>query len=519
MVLTSLPDPISEDIEVGPDRTRRPGAVTDPMLAAVGAMAVSAIWINRPSLWYDEAATISAASRPLPELWALVQNIDAVHGLYYLLMHGWLLLAAPSETFLRLSSVVAVGLAAAGVVVLGKQLSTRAVALTAAAVFAILPRVTCAAIEARSYALSMAAAVWLTVLLVRAVRRGGVWLWAAYSAALAASTALNVYVLLIAGAHGLLALMLSGRRGFAHWCAAASVAVIAVVPFLSYSRSQMRQVGWIPPLRQRTFGEVLVDQYFDHSVAAAVLAALLIVTAAFLRRPSPALPEGGARVTVAVTLAWILFPTAVLLGYSALAAPVYWPRYLTFTAPAVSLLLGVCIVAVARTPSRTVAVLVLCLVAATPNLLLAQRGPYAKGQMDYSQVADIIASHASPGDCLVLDNTVRWEPGPIRPLTAARPSVYAKLTDPGRGRTALDRNMLWDRHRSIWSWRDRIPSCPVLWTVSERDPTRPAHETGPRLVPGPRLERAPAYRVPAQFGFHVVERWQFSLAQVTRSLR
>lgn len=139
VVLTSLPDPISEDIEVGPDRTRRPGAVTDPMLAAVGAMAVSAIWINRPSLWYDEAATISAASRPLPELWALVQNIDAVHGLYYLLMHGWLLLAAPSETFLRLSSVVAVGLAAAGVVVLGKQLSTRAVALTAAAVFAILP--------------------------------------------------------------------------------------------------------------------------------------------------------------------------------------------------------------------------------------------------------------------------------------------------------------------------------------------------------------------------------------------
>ncbi|OBF22233.1 hypothetical protein A5727_07730 [Mycobacterium sp. ACS4331] len=512
-------DPTSEDIEVNSDRPRRRSSVTDAMLAAVGAMAVSTIWIDRPSLWYDEAATISAATRPLHELWSLLQNIDAVHGLYYLLMHGWLLLAAPSETFLRLPSVIAVGVAAAGVVVLGRQLSTRAVALTAAAVFAFLPRVTCAAIEARSYALSMAAAVWLTVLLVQAIRRGGVWMWAAYGAALTVSTVLNVYVLLIAAAHGLTAVLLGGRRGFAHWCAATGMAVIAVAPFLSYSRSQMRQVGWIPPLRQRTFGEVLVDQYFDHSAAAAVLAAVLIIAAVLMRRPSPALPEGKARVPVALALMWILFPTAVLLGCSALLAPVYWPRYLTFTAPAVALLLGVAIVAIARTPWRTVAVLALCLVVAAPNLLLVQRGPYAKGQMDYSQVADVIDEHASPGDCLVLDNTVRWEPGPIRPLTAARPSVYAKLVDPGRGRTALDRNMLWDRHRSIWSWRDRIPSCPALWTVSERDQTRPDHEAGPRLDPGPRLERAPAYRAPAQFGFHIVERWQFSFAQVTRSLR
>lgn len=60
--------------------------------------------------------------------------------------------------------------AAAGVVVFAKQFSGRTTAVCAGAVFAILPRVTWAGIEARSSALSVAAAVWLTVLLVAAVR-------------------------------------------------------------------------------------------------------------------------------------------------------------------------------------------------------------------------------------------------------------------------------------------------------------------------------------------------------------
>jgi len=36
---------------------------------------------------------------------------------------------------------------------------------------------------------------------------------------------------------------------------------------------------------------------------------------------------------------------------------------------------------------------------------------------------------------------------------------------------------------------------------------------------GPRLARAMAYEVPSRFGFRVVERWQFSFAQVTKSVR
>ena len=81
-------------------------------------------------------------------------------------------------------SGLAVGGAAAGVVVLGKQFSSRTVAVAAGVFCAILPRTTWAGIEARPYAVSMMAAVWLTVLLVYAARRETVG-WLSYGIALA----------------------------------------------------------------------------------------------------------------------------------------------------------------------------------------------------------------------------------------------------------------------------------------------------------------------------------------------
>ena len=68
-----------------PARVRPRDRRLDPWLIAVVAAAISAGWAGRPSLWFDEGATISAsANRTLPELWQLLGHIDAVHGLYYL---------------------------------------------------------------------------------------------------------------------------------------------------------------------------------------------------------------------------------------------------------------------------------------------------------------------------------------------------------------------------------------------------------------------------------------------------
>lgn len=521
----SLQKPADAVAVEAPPPTTRPW---DAAAVALFATVLSAAGAGRPSLWFDEAATISAGTRSVPELWRMLGNIDAVHGLYYLLMHGWFAVFPATEFFSRLSSSLTVGMAAAGVVVLGKQISTRSVALTAGIVFAVLPRVTWAGMETRSYAATMAVAVWLTVFCVLAARRGGRWgWWLAYAVMAAVATLLNLFLVLMVPVHAVVVatyLPAGGPRGAAlrRWALSAALAVAAVVPFLVFCQTQLFQVGWISTLDGDTVRDILKQQYFDLALPAAIFAGLVFATAivaGILRggRWTQAGGPGTSRLLV-LTLAWIIIPTLTLLAYSAVRHPIYYPRYLSFTVPAMALLLGLSIVAIGRSRSGIAAIVTLFAVASAPNYL-AERGPYAKADMDYSAVADVIDRYAAPSDCLVLDNSATWAPGPIRPLTAARPAVYQKLHDYGRGLTAVQRNRLWDSHLAIWSWADKMPDCTAIWTVSEYDPTVPAHQEGQSLKPGPRLERAMAYQVPSRFGFHVVERWQFSFAQVTKSTR
>ena len=72
--------------------------------------------------------------------------------------------------------------------------------------------------------------------------------------------------------------------------------------------------------------------------------------------------------------AWIVIPTGVLLIYSAIGEPIYYPRYLILTAPAMAVVLAVCIVTLARKSWPIAGVLVLFVVAAFPNYLFTQRG-------------------------------------------------------------------------------------------------------------------------------------------------
>lgn len=502
----------------GADRRLDRDSRFDALAVAAFAIVLSAAGAARPSLWFDEAATISAATRSVSQLWDLIGHIDAVHGLYYLGMHGWFAVFPATEFWSRFSSCLAVGGAAGGVVILGRQFGSRTVSVCAGVIFAMLPRITWAGIEARSYSWSTLAGVWLTVLLISAIRRDRTALWVSYGALLVISTVLNIFVVLMVIPHAVAVMMLCDRRrSRAGWAVVTAAAVLIVVPFISWCRSQSFQVGWISPLGLHTVGEVVMEQYFDHSVAFALLAAAVLSAPLLVSRLRPT--DAGTRRLVVVAAVWVLAPTAVLLVYSAVSQPLYYPRYLCFTAPAMALLLAVSVVAVARSREWITAALAVFALAATPNYITVQRGPYAKEGMDFSQVADVISAHSSPGDCVIFDNTTSWKPGPIRPITAARPAAYADLVDPGRGTPAAQRNRLWDQHLGIWGVADQVRRCTVLWTVSERDPSVPSRQSGPKLQPGPRLDRAPAYQVPESMGFHIVERWQFNFAQVVKSTR
>jgi len=228
---------------------------------------------------------------------------------------------------------------------------------------------------------------------------------------------------------------------------------------------------------------------------------------------------GDTRRLLLACAAWILIPTGVVLMYSAIAEPIYYPRYLILTAPAAALVLAVCIVTVARKPWPIAGVLVLFAVAAFPNYYFTQRGPYAKEGWDYSQVADLISSHATSGDCLVVDNTVPWKPGPIRALLATRPAAFRSLIDVERGFYGPKVGALWDGHVAVWLTTAKINKCSTLWTISDRDKSLPDHQTGRSLPPGSAFGRAPAYQFPSYLGFRIVERWQFHYSQVIKSTR
>ncbi len=496
-------------------------ALLDPLLVGVMAVAVSLAGAGRPSFWYDEAATISASySRSLGQLWQMLGNVDAVHGLYYVLMHAWFAIFPPTEFLSRVPSGLAVGAAAAGVVVLGRQFSTRTVALSSGVVCAILPRATWAGIEARPYAMSMMAAVWLTVLLVYAVRRDNNWIWLAYGCAVAASILLDIYLALMVLAHAVfLCLYHRCRKIFLQFAIASVLAACAVAPFVLTAVGQSHQIVWIAPIGRRTIEDVAVQQYFERSPPFTLVSAVIVVMAIILWRFTSVRLAQADRQLLVVSIAWLVIPTAVIVGWSAWVHPIYTPRYLCFTAPALALIVGVCIGALAVTPWAATAVVSVLALAAAPNYLLVQRASYAKYGMDYSQVADLISAKAAPGECLMVNDTVTFMPAPMRPLLAARPDAYRKLADISLWQKATDRNDVFDTNLIPEASAGPLGVCRVVWIITQADPSRPAHEQDPMLAPGPQFGGTPAFTVPREEGYRLLERWQFNLVQVIKATR
>ena len=496
-------------------------ALVDPLVVGALGAAVSLAGAGRPSFWYDEAATISASySRSLSQLWQMLSNVDAVHGLYYLIMHGWFQIVPPTEFWSRAPSALAVGGAAAGVVVLGRQFSSRTVALSSGALCAILPRATWAGIEARPYALSMMAAVWLTVLLVHATRRDNAWVWLSYGIMLATSILVDVYLALMLLAYvAFLGLYRHGRKVRVRFAMASVLACCAVTPLVVAAIGQVHQIIWVAPIGRRTIEDVAVQQYFERSPPFTIVSALVVAAAIalWLFTSTQLAQEGRQLLTLAI--AWLVMPTALIVIWSAVVHPIYTPRYLCFTAPAMALVLGVCIGALAVRPWMAAAIVVVFAFAAGPNYLLVQRGPYAKYGMDYSQVADLITAKAAPGDCLLVNDTVTFMPAPMRPLMAARPDAYRKVIDLSLWQRATDRGDVFDTNLIPEASAGPLSGCRVVWIITQADTSKPAHEQASRLPPGDLFGVTPAFSVIYDQGFWLLERWQFNLVQVIKAAR
>ncbi|MGW2958396.1 glycosyltransferase family 39 protein [Streptomyces sp. NPDC001220] len=484
-------------------------AVPAAVMLAVG------LWgLHRGGMWRDEAVTYQVARRTVPQIWRLLHGVDAVHGLYYLLMHVVLAVAPgrPGEVDLRLPSVCAAAVTAGLVAALGTRLARPRVGLWAGLMYAVTPLVGHYAQEGRSYALVAAGATGATLLFVRAAadreaggeagaeaagegesesagegesesagesesengaKAGGGWrAWWWYGAVLAVTCWLHEFAVLLLLAHaGTLVLARSSGRVWRGWgCAAAGVA-LSLAPMAVISHAQSAQLAWLwePDLET---AQVLLRQYLgptDRVYWVCLALGLLGLTRLVGRRGE-------------VTLAAVALPLAVLPPVALMLAsqltPLYVDRYVLYALAGAPLLvaLGADRVAGAfgrlwshgtgvtpRSPALTLAGVLALVLAFTHQvpLLRHDRVPTNRPD-DLGAVAEAAARVLRPGD------PVLYLPAHARGTELAYPDDFKGTRDVALAEPASASGTLYGREVGAGTLRRRLAGADEVWAVMEK---------------------------------------------------
>lgn len=425
-------------------------------------LSVAGSWI--PSFWGDEAASVMSAERPVGNLFALITHVDAVHGLYYLFLHGWIDLFGASEFSVRLPSAIAVGVAAAGTVVLAERLAGRRVALFAGIVFVVLPRVTYMGGETRSYAMGTALAVWCTVLFVSLVRRptGRRSAWLLYAALVALDAYVFLFLTLLLVAHGAWLLATRPPGVLRRWALAVAAGLTVALPIVIVGVSERHQVAFLASKVALTPERVLINQWFGSPAIAVVCWALICVAVVRFALPGRATPRAS---TTGLVLAWAVLPPLTLLAVHFFIAPSYSLRYLSFCTPAVAILVALGLAGLSRSLlPALLGPLVLCLLVAlvVPGYV-AQRGPYAKDAgSDLRQAADYVGAHAVAGDAVLFDASARPSQRPRLELRLY-PGDFAGLRDVELVTPFSQRAGLWDVTAPLSSVANAVHESSTVW--------------------------------------------------------
>jgi mannosyltransferase len=411
-------------------------ALAIPATVTLGVM----LWgIRTPSYWGDEVDTVSAVSRSLPQLVRLLGHIDAVHGLYYLLLWPVARVAGTGEAATRLPSALAMTAAALGVSAIARRLQSRRAALYSGLVFAALPAVTQQGHDGRPYAMVTAAVVLASYLLLRVTDDPRPARFAGYGLTLVLVGYLQVLGLLIVPAHAITLLAWRRRDGSLEvggrparvvvrgWLPAAAAAAGASVPVAVMIWLQRGSVAWIKEPGWHDL-RYLLAFLAGGSVLSAVVMALLITVGTTRGPHRPARPALSwlARSWLALpwlALPWLVVPPALLWAVS-FVHPVYTARYVTFCLPATALLAGAALAAL-RTPVAAAALGLLVALSVTGPVgqwaVRASGGTTGAAAMQAA--SQFLAAHERPGDAVV------YPGGSVPPLNLAYPAGFGQLRD------------------------------------------------------------------------------------------
>jgi mannosyltransferase len=414
---------------------RRLALAAAGVAAGAALLAMAGSWI--PSLWGDEAASVLSATRPVPSLLTMILHIDIVHAAYYLALHAWVGLFGSSPFSVRFPSALAIGVCAAAITWMCGRAATLGFGVLAGSLAAILPRLTYAGEEARSYAFDAALAAILCALVVEMVLRGPTrGRWIAYTVVLTVAIYVFLYLALLTLAVGAAVAVIPVLRSqVRRWILASAAASVLALPLVAVAVTQTAQIGYLRKGDPAGPAPVLVQMWFSTPVFAVIAWSLIGVAAAGLTRDvvvrhSPVGPIAALEI---LALCWLIIPMGILVA----AAPImagYTARYGTYAAPAAAVLMASGIRRLAQLPLRRGAgpviatVAVTAVVAAAAPVWASQRTPFAKNQSDWDQIAEVIGSRARPGDAIVFDDGTRpsWRP---RLAMDTDPAPFAAVND------------------------------------------------------------------------------------------
>ncbi|MFD8559961.1 hypothetical protein ACFV1N_22005 [Streptosporangium canum] len=428
---------------------------------------VLVLWgIGTPSFWRDESVSVMAATMSFDELWRLLDDIDTVHALYYLLLRPFA--AFGGEFAVRLPSALAVAGATFGIAAIGRKLATPQVGLLAGLVYAVLPMISRYGQETRSYALVSAVAVAATWVLLGERRSR----YAGYGLLVALLGWFHLYALLLLPAHAVVVLRRRGET--VPWLASLAGAGVLLAPLAVIASGQREeQLFWLkvpglPELGQLGVDIAGGDEAWASPLLPALFLALLIalvllgiwhgtrlrrrgvLTAGDRREGAGAgghredLTAGGRREgaragghredltagegpgrpsLVGVAVPWAVLPVVLSLLISQIH-PVYSPRYVLFAVPGLALLAGAGLAALRRTPATWTVLAVLVAFSVSAHLVV--RGP-ANRPDDLRTLAAELSAQERPGDAVL------YVPERFRLFVAVYGEPYRRLSALGPG--------------------------------------------------------------------------------------
>jgi mannosyltransferase len=358
-------------------------------LVLVLGVALRLLLIDNKSLWYDEAASLYFADRPVPDVIQLTIQRDTPPPLYYLALHAWIGLFGDSVLALRLLSAVASIACLPLLYWFARPLAGRTTALVATALFAIAPFQIWYAQEARMYALLTLTSLASCLTLARLVERPGRGRWLAHVAATGAMLWVHyiaVFVLL-AQALAVLVIWLRWRRErpFQLWTwSAVVVGGATLLPWLPAFLIQSKTYSrfWMPGDRPL--------------LVAGVFLILAGVGGWALRRKR-----------TGWLLPLLLAVVPLVLAYAVgMVRPLFLARTLIMVTPFLTLLTAAGLVALARWRWPVAALALAWLLAwnglALQNLYrVAPKEPWdeaARYVAERSQPGEIVIFHSAPGE-------------------------------------------------------------------------------------------------------------------------